>query len=576
MHPLDARMSQSLWPQGDTAYPLYVLRLRGTQEEMGRQHGELVAALGDVPSLSSHYAGMPRRLMLGAGGGDASERVLLRVLGPAIERGLRSLERNRNPELRARSRAFLAALGEDPDRSRYNGVMDVFQNVVALAFRAGVPTLAKRLVLSIPPACSTLMAWGDATDSGRMLHARNFDFPGIGVWERRPSVVFCTPHRGLRYGFIATVGADLPGITGFNEAGLVLTAHTRFNESVSFRGTSIVDLGHEVIRRASTLSDALSVVRELAPIASTWGLAISSAREGRSMSIETNAGGVHAVHSDGSWQTCTNRYHHPSQRAREVRLSAGFLASSIGRESVMARRMGTGPITAAEACALLGSRDDSEVAGAVRSAGAVLGQGCSVQSVVFDASDARVHVSVGPCPTGDGPWIDVPWRWDGPEMERLEAPFTRKTDSESVAHGHYVEATRLCEEAAPLVDIRAHMERAVVLSPEDPSYRFAAGLLAAKDGALEVAAAHLATADAHERAPFVRCQIGLWASRVADAQRDRALACTLRDRAANLLDALPPETRAMMQDELRDDVKRPYRRAALASMKVALEALDAG
>ena len=78
-----------------------------------------------------------------------------------------------------------------------------------------------------------------------MLHARNFDFPGVGLWDSGPVVVFCTPEKGLRYGFITTRGADAVGVSAFNEAGLTLTMHTRFHSEVVLKGTGVLDLGHE-------------------------------------------------------------------------------------------------------------------------------------------------------------------------------------------------------------------------------------------------------------------------------------------------------------------------------------------
>ncbi len=103
---------------------------------------------------------------------------------------------------------------------------------------------------------------------------RNFDFPGVGVWDAAPAFVVCAPTAGQRYGFFATRGADAPVVTVVNEAGLVIAPHTRWHRDVDVRrrddrrrrSTSIA-------RRAETLEDAIRIARER-PISSSWGIAI--------------------------------------------------------------------------------------------------------------------------------------------------------------------------------------------------------------------------------------------------------------------------------------------------------------
>ena len=96
------------------------------------------------------------------------------------------------------------------------------------------------------PACSTAIAWGDATADGELLFARNFDFPGVGVWDAAPAFIVCAPDRGQRYGFFATRGADAPVVTVVNEAGLVIAPHTRWHRGVDAGGGAmIVDVVHD-------------------------------------------------------------------------------------------------------------------------------------------------------------------------------------------------------------------------------------------------------------------------------------------------------------------------------------------
>ena len=66
-----------------------------------------------------------------------------------------------------------------------------------------------------------------------------------------PAFVTCAPDRGQRYGFFTTRGADAPVVTVVNEAGLVIAPHTRWHKGVGFGGAMIVDVIHDLARRAT-------------------------------------------------------------------------------------------------------------------------------------------------------------------------------------------------------------------------------------------------------------------------------------------------------------------------------------
>ncbi|HVY61496.1 MAG TPA: hypothetical protein VHF22_07575, partial [Planctomycetota bacterium] len=186
------------------AAPVTVIRLRGTQAEMGEQHGRILRKLGGWHAVLDYYPRMPGYLLRGTGGGSALTKALFALGTPALEALLSRLEAARPPELLGRSRAFFDALGMPPRMARYLLVMDLFQNVVGLAGRWRVGPFARQAVAAAPPACSSLAVWGKASRGGEVRLARNFDFPGIGIWDRGTAVVLCSPERGPRYGFVTT------------------------------------------------------------------------------------------------------------------------------------------------------------------------------------------------------------------------------------------------------------------------------------------------------------------------------------------------------------------------------------
>lgn len=561
----------------NTTFPLLILNLAGTQAEMGRQHGELLRRHGGHEATLGYYPNMPVRLLT-AGGRSTAEKRALHASRPLMEWVLRRLDRDRPADLRDRARAFAESVGLPADDARYFAVMDLFQNVVGSLARVGFLGPARRLGTAVPPACSSLAAWGDATEDGRLLHARNFDFPGVGIWEQAPTLVFCTPPTGLRYGFATTRGADVPGVTAFNEAGLTLTAHTRFHRDVGL-GRAIVDLGHEIIRRARTLEEAVAVAGETR-VASTWGLLVSSAEQRRAVLIETTAAGVHASWpaADEPFLACTNHYVHPALQVDEVAPSPAWLQHCFGRYAVLRGRARAGGLDVDALRALLGSHLDPET-GEERGAGGVIAQPVSVQSIVADPERRRLWLSVGSCPTGRNAFAAVDWSWGDAvgahEVVTVPEPARDSRYAQGaggLAWQRYLEACRLGEHGADVTEQERCLLEAVTHDPTEPTWRFLAGSMRLRHGASGEALDHYEAGLAHERAAFYRGQLLLWASRAAhDVGRvDRARA--LRAELLALGHPLLATHRAAAVAEDRS----PPRVGRWRGIPVQLELIDAG
>jgi hypothetical protein len=534
---------------------------------MGRQHGELLRAAGGADDILDHYVDMPERLLAPGGGAAALVRP---VISGVKELLLTALDRDRPADLRARSRAALSAVGRPANFGRYLGVMDLFQNAVGAAgrFALGPFRRAARIaeLAAAQPACSTVVTWGDASKGGVLRHARNFDFPGIGVWDSAPSLVLCAPTGGQRYGFISARGTDAAVVTVFNEAGLVLTTHTRFHRDVAWRGAAIVDLMHDLVRRAESIDDALRIARER-PVASTWGIAVSSWRERTAAVLEINARRVEKVTpaAGASFLACCNRYRHPAMLAGEIASSEGWrLQSDLRerrlRERIEAARATGGVDTAALARLLADKHQHGDEGGPVRHAGGVLSQVCTVHSVVVEPERQVLALGIGPAPTSEGPWLQLRWSWDGPvgawelgdptpgiEIAALETGIRRGPAADDMAAA--LAAQQRGDDDALIV---ASLERATDAAPDDPSLRLALTWMRMRAGDLGGAADEAAAGLAHERTPYARGQLLLWGARAAAAAGDAIQAETWRRELA----MLPGEGVAELQAEARSDQRR--------------------
>ncbi len=535
---------------GLAPHPLLVLQLRGSQADMGEQHGRLLRAHGGWRPAYEFYPDLPERVILARGsGGERDAPAAFRI---AKELLLWRMESKRPKAYVERSRAFAEAVGVPRRYARYLMVMDVLQNLVGLAGRFGVGPFGKRALASAVPACSTLSVWDGASAGGSLRHARNFDFPGIGVWDQAPAVVFCEPDEGVRYGFVTTRGADTPGVTAFNEAGLVLTAHTRFHRDVRFDGAAVIDLGHDIVRRAETIDDAVRIAAER-PVSSSWGFAVSSGRERRAVVLETTGKRVAVVEPEAGADhlTCANRYRHPDTMRGEVAATSAWEEHSDGRqarlEALIEGARAGGGMDVEGLQAVLADRTEPGGEGE-RGSGSVLAAACTVKSIVAEPEAGVIHLSVGVAPASYGPWKRVAWEWTGQVGARVDdgGVGERREPVDGRAHAHFVAASRIAAESHDFRAALVELEAAIDEAPDDPAYRFLAGALQLRYDDARAALAHFDHGLRHERIEFRRGQLLLWASRAAAR-------AGLTERAAELRKALAATTEPKLA---------PHRRAA--------------
>jgi tetratricopeptide (TPR) repeat protein len=565
--------------------PLLRLRLRGSQAEMGAQQGTLLRQAGGYEEAIRFYPTMAARMIV-----HGLPSPVRRVAEPALVGALSVLaryahrhRRRRFPAYVARTEAMLTSGGVPRGLAASLLGMEVLQNTVGLLGRAGALPSA-RLSYAAVPACSSLAVWGKRSSDGTLRHARNFDFPGAGVWDHAPTVVFCDPDEGLRYGFVSTRGADVPGITAFNEAGLTLTVHTRFHREVRFDGAPVFDLGHEIVRTARTLADAVAVARRIGA-GSTWGLLVSSAAERGACLIETTGEQVIVTDAEDSYLACTNRYAARALERGEVEPSRAMTVNSdarLARLRQIARTadagLSAGDLELALADLLPADAHD-DAPDVARLAGDCLVSPISVQSIVAEPEARRIRVSVGRAPTGFGPYLEVPFAWEGEVgAEELSAPASepraRGRDGELLSPAaresvrQYSELARLDFAGADRRELRGRVEALVAREPGEPSFRTLAAYLALAAGELEAALAHLDAALALERRTWRRARLLLWKTRVltalgqaADATRDELLAMSA------------PET-VRERDAARAELKRPLSTARLRRVLVDYLVVD--
>jgi len=173
--------SRTVVRQGDVSVPLVIVR--GTPYEMGRQLG--VAIRTEIQTF----------------------------LPPALEGICRKLGMDQEQLREVWSRT--AAYGDDR----------VEQELAGLADGSGIPLRTLQAMhavpLAMPYSCSSIAAWGDATEDGRLYMTRNLDWSlEVGAHEF-PVVVVYVPDRGTPH-VVPTFAGFVGAHTGMNLKGIAL------------------------------------------------------------------------------------------------------------------------------------------------------------------------------------------------------------------------------------------------------------------------------------------------------------------------------------------------------------------
>lgn len=224
-----------------------VLFLKGTPEDMGRQHGVL---------MKKEVRDLVDRVLYGVGVGSSFDKG--RWFFGEIE------------SCQARIGRFIDA--------RYLREMD------ALAAAAGVEREEARLANFFPELfhCSGFSIFGDATVGGRMYHGRVLDYmKGVGLEQNATVMVFQPDigHAWVNVGYAGFVGS----VTAMNARHISIGEMGGRGEG-NWDGKPMAQLMREVMENAGTLDQAVEIMRR-GPRTCEYYYVISDAKSKRAVGI---------------------------------------------------------------------------------------------------------------------------------------------------------------------------------------------------------------------------------------------------------------------------------------------------
>lgn len=501
---------------------LHVLKLVGTPREMGRQHGRMLrdeVRRGPIPYYRTYLETLMGRSGIGA---------LSPLLWPLLQKTIGRRVAEGFPEYALESVRGLAEGAEMPLDALMEGcsLPDALMWVAArlMGVRRIGPAVAHRLALGL--GCTSAIAWGDATVDGKLLHARNLDYHGVGVWPDTAGVFFHEPDEGLRYVSVAAAGVVMGGVTAMNEAGLTLTVHQHmFTDQTRLGGMPIGCVGDQVMREARNLDDAERILRAQTPIG-CWTYLVADGNTREVLCFEESPNRKATVKRDGEGDrfAYANIYLDEALGATEKALYGSYWRHNLGRHRQAWRRLNEGNEGGFDAAAMAGILADPGETPECRIATAI-SMVMTVASVVFRPEDGRLWVADGSTPTSQRDFLCFDLRGAQHLPDETVVPAGREDEARAEAYAAYRRAYLAYVDDSNVEAARTEMKAACEGAPEQPLFHALRGLIALQAGDADAAFGAMSRAlELGHPHPERVASFHLWRARAADrlGRRDDA------------------------------------------------------
>ena len=546
-----------------------VVSISGGPYEMGFQHGTLLReeiARGVVPVFadpvtnSRDHRARPaflRKLMLAY--------LDFSVFGP--------LERNTPEEYLRELKGIADGSGidyRDLVRATYKSELTMIM----------VPKVIKGKVksLGIAAECSDFAAAGPATTDGMLIMGRNTDYPGQGRWMDGQTVFIYNPSRGYKYLNISTAGL-IKCNSAVNEKGIVIGGHFMGFDGTGAKGRSYTVLQHEIMRGASSVDEAIAIVRKDRR-AGAFGYMIADGKRRDAAVIEANADTVGVKRMKDGVLVLTNFATTPELEKLDLMRRHNMVMRDLaGRYRRLEELTATnrGRITPTAAAAFMGDRLDMFTR-TERATGITVGAANNVTSAVFVPEQGVVWIGTGMEPACDGVFhgFDVRAELEGTPPRRFPPlpGYAWRDRSKRAGLGHFMKAYALHEEDPfDYTSILSHLDAAIALDPGETIYTRLKAALLMHTGSYEEAVGLLEKSLDRPQSNNERAHALLLAGQGLDlmGERDRAVA---RYRMAEALHAAHGEdylkgVNGLLAGFCKRYIEKPFTAKQIADMPIA-------
>lgn len=154
--------------------------------------------------------------------------------------------------------------------------------------------------------CTSFGAWGGATEGGRLITGRNFDWEAAEVFSRDRVVILCEPDGGIP--FISLAWAGMAGVvSGMNRAGISVTINGAPSSLPADTATPVAVVARDVLEKASNLEEALGLLRNAKVFVSSLWL-VGSRADGRFVVVEKTPTTMNVREPEGDTIVSANHF----------------------------------------------------------------------------------------------------------------------------------------------------------------------------------------------------------------------------------------------------------------------------
>ena len=453
---------------------IHVLSVYGSDYEMGYQHGKLLKDFikeGPLPYFSNYL----ERIIKGAGG-----KLTGKLIGKSLEKTVGKKIASSFPKEVISAFQGLADGADMPYPELIKAVVmpESFLWLSSKALKFKKPEKAPRFMVPFM-GCSRVIALGSATKENKLLHGRNFDYQGTGVWDRQTAVIFHQPDKGQLYASVSSAGILLGGVTAMNEAGLTLAVHQHLaSDAFTLGGLPIGVIGDQVMRYSENLQDAVKILDSHIPIG-CWTYIISSARENKVLCYEVTPSDRSWFISENETFGYSNLFLNKKLADTEYFMYPSQWRSNTGRYHCIQDRLekNTGNIDENTIAAILGEKNNPSCR-----LHAPLAMLLTVGSTVFSPSDSLFYVGSGNAPTSNRPFVAFDLKNKKPAYDLADLTGGIPKDSDSLnAFDYYRESFEAYFNKDDLDMARMKLDKALNIKPDEPLYNYIGALLAISD-----------------------------------------------------------------------------------------------
>ncbi len=295
-------------------YRYRVLSTAGTDQEMGRLHGEAFredARLG----MLDFYLRLWQRILDPHGVPPRTAYAMKQITGIVAPRLLKAFARKVPSWLEERMSGMQKALQLDDTAIRTALVLpDLLPYLQSLwaTFRPD-----DFVAVNVPSfGCTSFVSRGD-----RFFLGRNLDFPGVGYWDRFPVIQHFKRPRGLAYIGFTTAGVPVAGITGMNEEQIAVSIHQHYSRRATMGGELPFSIGERILRECRTVAEA-EIILDGAVVSSSWAFVIADGKSREAMLYELSPRGRGRKRLDGGYLGHSNHFQTPVCQAGEYATGA--------------------------------------------------------------------------------------------------------------------------------------------------------------------------------------------------------------------------------------------------------------